>query len=154
MLDQYQFTLLIVAVGLAAYLASLYEWHRDKIDLLTTQVTALEKVPLGDKNGGNNGIREATEEQKEKISERLDHFTLRLQHSAVSVLLLISFVTLLACRIFLWSWQRQPDSTQSRAPMRLLWLDRALISVLVVLLLQICALHLVGDLPSVLSSSD
>ncbi len=153
MLENYQFTLLIVAVGLGAYLGSYNAWQMDHIDALTAQLAALEHEPLVDKKEGETGTREALAEQKGKISERLEHFTLRLRHSIMSVLLLMSFIILLALRILLWSWQQHPDSTQNRAPVQFLWLDRAIVSVLVVLLLQICVSHIVADVPCMMAST-
>ncbi len=123
MLENYQFTLVIVAVGLGAYLGSYNGWQMDHIDALTAQLAALEHEPLVDKKEGETGTREA-------------------------LLLLISVIILLALRILLWSWQQHPDSTQNRAPVQFLWLDRAIVSVLALLLLQICVSHIVADVPS------
>ena len=100
----------------------------DHIDALTAQLAALEHEPLGDKKEGETGTREA-------------------------LLLLMSFIILLALRILLWSWQQHPDSTQNRAPVRFLWLDRAIVSVVALLLLQICVSHIVADVPCMMAST-
>jgi hypothetical protein len=148
MLNNYQFTLLIVAVGLAAYLASLYEWHRDKIDDLSTRVMTLEGELSDDNSVVHSEMKRTMEDEKKRVSEKLVHFKLRMKHALVSALLLILNVALLGVRIFLWSWQRHQIPTQSQASLRFLWLDRAIISILTILLLHLCFLHLVGDIPS------
>ncbi len=153
MLDHYQFTLLIVAVGLGALLVSFNTAHQAQIEDLTAQLATLDPEPLGDKEEGNPGTGKAITQRKAELSERLESFTFRQHNSMISVLLLLSFMILLAVRILLWSWQNQHDSPQSRAPVRLLWLDRTLMSVLAVLLLHVCISHLVLDVPHMLANN-
>lgn len=147
MLDDHQFTLLIVAIGLGALLVSFSSVYQKEVDVLTARLEASQGESSGFKEQGNPEANVALTKQKAEISQRLKSLTLSLRQSLVSVLLLLFFFTLLTFRIFLWSWQRQPDVTQSNGPGRFFWFDRALVSVLVLLLLHLCVSHLVLGVP-------
>lgn len=155
MLDQSQFTLLIVSIALAAYLASLNEWHQKKIDVLTSQGTAFNQDTATGRGKATIGTAGAMAKQKDVINQQVEHFTRRFHQTAAGGLLLTFFVILLVVRILLWAWRKTlpvlPPEPHS-GPRRLLWLDRTLLSVLAILLLQLCVFHLLEDLPFMLGS--
>lgn len=148
MLDNHQFTLLIVAVGLGALLVSFSAVSHNEINVLTAELEASQRVQSGlNKDEGTSQPNVALSKQSAKIAQRLDSLALSLRHSMISVFFLISFLILLALRIFLWSWQSQPDLLNGPAQRRFLLFDRTLISILVVLLIQLCVSHLVLGIP-------
>lgn len=75
MLDNFQFTLLIVAVGLGAYLVSMNQWYWNKIDALSRQVTVHQNVPLIDGHEKKKGPASASGEmaQKNEIGEKVTY---------------------------------------------------------------------------------
>jgi hypothetical protein len=115
--------------------------------VLTAEFETSQGKPSAAQEGGNLEASEALTKQSAEIAQRIESLALSLWHAMISVVLLLVFLILLALRMFLWSWQTPPDEMQSRAPGRILWFDRALMSVLVVLLLRIGASHPVLGAP-------
>jgi len=146
MLDNHQFTLLIVAVGLGALLVSFNTVYQKEIEVLTAELEALQGEPSGAAEEGNSEARETLTKQQGDLEQRLESLVICLRHSLISVLLLLFFLILLTLRIFLWSWQT-PPVLQGRIPGGFLWFDRALMSVLAVFLLHFCVSHLVFGVP-------
>jgi hypothetical protein len=147
MLDNYQFTLLIVAVGLGALLVSFSTVYHTEIDVLTAELETSQGKPLDAQEYENPEAGEALTKQRAEIAQRINVLTLSLRHARISVVLLLFFFILLAFRMFLWSWKTPPDEMPTRAPGRFLWFDRALMSVLAVLLLHFGVTHLVFGVP-------
>ena len=114
MLDNHQFTLLIVAVGLGALLVSFSAVYHKEIDVLTVKLESLQGKPSGAQEGGNPEAKVALTKRSEEIAQRIEALALSLRHSMTSVILILSFLILLAITIFLWSWQTPPDEIQSR----------------------------------------
>jgi len=147
MLDDPQFTLLIVAVGLGALLVSFSSVYQREVDVLTPRLDVSQGESSGFKKQRNPEVNAALIKQKAEISQRLESLTLSLRQSLVSVLLLLFFLTLLIFRIFLWCWKRPSDVRQNSGSGRFFWFDRALVSVLVTLLLHLCVSHLMLGVP-------
>jgi uncharacterized membrane protein (DUF106 family) len=147
MLDDHQFTLLIVAVGLGALLVSFSTVYHKEIDVLTAELEVLQGEPSSLNEGENSEAIEAFTKQRTEIAQRLESLALSLRHAMISVVLLLFFLILLALRMFLWAWQAQPDVMPRRVPGRFLWFDRVLVSILVVLLLHLGVSHLVLGVP-------
>ena len=147
MLDNHQFTLLIVAVGLGALLVSFSAVYHKEIDVLTAELEISQGEPLGAQEGSNPEASEALTKKRAEIGRRIEALTLNLQQAVISVVLLLFFLILLALRMFLWFLQTPPDEMQSCASSRFLWFDRALMSVLVVLLLHLGDSHLLFGVP-------
>ncbi len=105
MLDNFQFTLLIVVVGLGAYLVSMNQWHGNQIDILSRQVIVHQSAPLIDGHEKEKGRVSASREMASKnaMVEKVTYLKNRERQLAISVFLLISFIALLAIRIFLWA---------------------------------------------------
>ncbi len=148
MLDKYQFTLLIIAVGIAAYLASVQDWHQDKIAILTERLAALDATAQSDIAPLMSGNAKGAAAQKLVARAELEHLSERLSYLAKSVLLLIGFVSLLVVRIVLWSWRTRVSWMVNPEGSRILWLDRAIVLLLAALLLYMSGLHLMHDVPA------
>ena len=152
MLDNHQFTLLILAVGLGALLVSFNAAYHNEIDVLTAELEGLHGE-AGQTEGGVPEARGTRTKQIAEIGQRLESVALCLRHSIISALLLLSFTILLAFRIFLWAWQTPSDALQRTTSGRLFWFDRLIVSILVVLLLQVCISHLLLGVPLFLAAN-
>jgi len=71
MLDNHQFSLIIISVGLAAYLGSLTGWHRDQIDLLTEKVTTLSAHAVENKKQDGEVSQKEPVAQMEEVTQQL-----------------------------------------------------------------------------------
>ena len=75
MLDNHQFTLLIVAVGLGALLVSFSAVYHKEIDALTAELETSQGKPSGVQEKGNPEANVAPTKQSEKNGQRIDALT-------------------------------------------------------------------------------
>ncbi len=145
MLDNHQFSLIIIAVGLAAYLGSFTAWHRDHIDLLTEKLTTLNGHAVENKKHDGEVSKRGRVGQMEEVTQRLGDLTSSLLQIMVAVGLLALFAALLAARILCWAWVKSANSAEERVAGWFLSLDRAVVTTLAVLLLYLTGFHLVHN---------
>jgi hypothetical protein len=78
MLDNHQFSLIIISVGLAAYLGSLTGWHLDQIDLLNEQLTTLNGHAVENKQQSGAVSKKEPVAQMEEVTQHLRDLNKRL----------------------------------------------------------------------------
>lgn len=145
MLDNHQFSLIIISVGLAAYLGSLTGWHRDQIDLLTEKITNLNGQAVEyKKQDGEISKKEPVAQMKEG-TQRLRDLKKRLVQVMLAAGLLVLFAALLAARIFCWAWMKPARLAEKRVAGCFLFLDRSVVTTLAILLLYLAGFHVVHD---------
>ena len=151
MLDNHQFSLIIISVGLAAYLGSLTGWHLNQIDLLTEEVTTLNGHTVEYKKQDSEVSKKEPVTQVEEVTQQLRD----LKKSLVQVMqaggLLVLFVALLTARILCWAWMKPANLAGKRVAGYFLFLDRAVVTTLAILLLYLTGFHIVHDVSSLIS---
>ena len=145
MLDNYQFSLIIISVGLAAYLGSLTGWHRDQIDLVTAKVTTLNGHTVEYKKQGGAVSKKEPAAQVEEVTQQLRDLNKRLVQVMLAAGLLVLFAALLAARILCWAWMKLAYLTEKKVAWCFLTLDRAVVTTLAILLLYLTGFHVVHD---------
>ena len=145
MLDNYQFSLIIISVGLAAYLGSLTGWHLDQIDLLTKKVTTLNGQAVEYKKQDGEISKKKPVAQMEEVTQQLRDLNKRLVQVALASWLLVLFMALLATRILCWAWMKPAYLTEKKVAWCFLTLDRAVVTTLAILLLYLTGFHIVHD---------
>jgi len=145
MLDNYQFSLIIISVGLAAYLGSLTGWHLDQIDLLTKKVTTLNGQAVEYKKQDGEISKKKPVAQMEEVTQQLRDLNKRLVQIALASWLELLFVALLAARILYWAWVKPAHLAEKKVAGYFLFLDRAVVTTLAILLLYLTGFHIVHD---------
>ena len=145
MLDNHQFSLIIISVGLAAYLGSLTGWHLDKIDLLTKKVTTLNDHAVEYKKQDSEVSKKESVAEMEEVTQQLRNLNKRLFQVMLAAWLLVLFMTLLATRILCWAWMKLAYLTEKKVAWFFLTLDRAVVTTLAILLLYLTGFHVVHD---------
>ena len=152
MLDNHQFSLIIISVGLAAYLGSLTGWHLDQIDLLTKKVTTLDGQAVEYKKPDGEISKKKPVAQMEEVTQQLRDLNKRLVQLALASWLLVLFMALLATRILCWAWMKPAYLTEKKVAWCFLTLDRAVVTTLAILLLYLTGFHVVHDVTWLLSN--
>ena len=145
MLDNHQFSLIIISVGLAAYLGSLTGWHLDQIDLLTKKVTTLNGHTVEYKKQDGEVSKKEPVAEMEEVTQQLRNLNKRLFQVMLAAWLLVLFMTLLATRILCWAWMKLAYLTEKKVAWCFLTLDRAVVTTLAILLLYLTGFHVVHD---------
>ena len=145
MLDNHQFSLIIISVGLAAYLGSLTGWHLDQIDLLNEQLTTLNGHAVENKQQGGAVSKKEPVAQMEEVTQHLRDLNKRLVQLLLAAWLLVLFMALLAARILCWAWMKRANLAGKRVAGVFLFLDRGVVTTLAVLLLYLTGFHVVHD---------
>jgi|GEM_PF-2586181 len=145
MLDNHQFSLIIISVGLAAYLGSLTGWHHDQIDLLTEKLTTLNDHAVENKKQDGEVSKKEPVAQVEEVTQQLQDLNKRLVQVMLAGGLLVIFVALLAARILCWAWVKPANLVGKRTAVYFLSLDRAVVTTLAILLLYLTGFHVVHD---------
>ena len=145
MLDNHQFSLIIISVGLAAYLGSLTGWHRDQIDLLTEKVTTLSAHAVENKKQDAEISQKEPVAQIEEVTQQLRDLKKRLVQVMLANGLALLFAALLAARILCWAWVKPANLAGKRVAGVFLFLDRAVVTTLAILLLYLTGFHVVHD---------
>ena len=145
MLDNHQFSLIIISVGLAAYLGSLTGWHLDQIDLLTKKVTTLDGQAVEYKKQDDEVSKKEPVTQIEEVTQHLKDLNKRLFQVMLAAWLLVLFMALLATRILCWAWMKPAYLTEKKVAWCFLTLDRAVVTTLAILLLYLTGFHVVYD---------
>lgn len=150
MLDNHQFSLIIISVGLAAYLGSLTAWHGDQIDLFTEKLTTLNSHAVENKKQDGEVSNKGPVAQVEEVTQHLRDFNKRLLQVMLADGLLVLFMALLAGRILCWAWVNPANLAEKRVAGCFLSLDRAVVTTLAVLLLYLTGFHVVHDVSSLI----
>ena len=143
MLDNHQFSLIIISVGLAAYLGSLTGWHLDQIDLLNEQLTTLNGHAVENKQQDSEISKKKPVAQMEEVTQQLRDLNKRLVQLLLASWLLVLFMALLAARILCWAWVEPANLAGKRVAGYFLFLDRAVVTTLAILLLYLTGFHVV-----------
>jgi sterol desaturase/sphingolipid hydroxylase (fatty acid hydroxylase superfamily) len=145
MLDNHQFSLIIISVGLAAYLGSLTGWHLDQIDLLTKKVTTLNGHTVEYKKQDGEVSKKEPVAKMEEVTQQVRDLNKRLVQLLLAAWLLVLFMALLAARILCWAWMKPANLVGKRVAGVFLFLDRAVVTTLAILLLYLTGFHIVHD---------
>jgi hypothetical protein len=152
MLDNHQFSLIIISVGLAAYLGSLTGWHLNQIDLHTEQLTTLNDHAVENKKQDGEVSKKEPVAQVEKVTQQLRDLNKRLVQVMQAGGLHVLFVALLAARILCWAWVNPANLAGKRVAGRFLFLDRAVVTTLAILILYLTGFHIVHDVSSLIGN--
>jgi hypothetical protein len=114
MLDNQQFSLIIISIGLAAYLGSLAGWHQDQIDLLTKKRATLNGQAVEYKKQDAEISKNEPVAQLEEITLALRDLNKRLLEVMLAGGLLAIFFVLLAARILCWAWMKPAHLAEKR----------------------------------------
>jgi sterol desaturase/sphingolipid hydroxylase (fatty acid hydroxylase superfamily) len=150
MLDNHQFSLIIISVGLAAYLGSLAGWHHDQIDLLTEKLTTLNGHTVENKQQDAEVSKKEPVAQVEEVTQQLRDLNKRLVQVMLASWLLVLFVGLLAARVLCWAWVNPAYLAEKRVAGCFLSLDRAVVTTLTILLLYLTGFHVVHNVSSLI----
>jgi hypothetical protein len=145
MLDNHQFSLIIISVGLAAYLGSLAGWHLDQIDLLNEQLTTRNGHAVENKQQDDEVSKKEPVAQMEEVTQHLRDLNKRLVQVMLAAWLLVLCMALLAARILCWAWIKPANLAGKRVAGVFLFLDRAVVTTLAILLLYLTGFHVVHD---------
>jgi hypothetical protein len=145
MLDNHQFSLIIISVGLAAYLGSLIGWHHDQMDLLTKKVTTLHDHAVENKKQDGEVSKMEPVAQMEEVRQQIRDLKKSLVQVMLAGGLLVLFTALLAARVLCWAWVNPTNLVGKRTAVYFLSLDRGVVTTLAVLLLYLTGFHVVHD---------
>jgi len=145
MLDNHQFSLIIISVGLAAYLGSLTGWHHNQIALLTEKLPTLNDHAVEYKKQNSEVSKKEPVAQVAEVTQQLRDLNKRLVQVMLAGGLLVLFMALLAARILCWAWVNPTNLAGRRVTGYFLFLDRAVVTTLAILLLYLTGFHVVHD---------
>jgi len=121
------------------------------VNLLTEKITTLNAHAVENKKQDGEVSRKEPVAQMEEVAQQLRDLKKRLVEVMLAAGLLVLFAALLAARILCWAWMKPAHLAEKKVAGCFLFLDRAVVTTLAILLLYLIGFHLVHDVSWLLS---